>query len=146
MASQKIRRLRTRRTSDNICHGGFGEAAGRNVRVVVVDGRAEILDGVCIDSLEDVAGEPVPRFQGRREFSARINDLMVVIDNADRFVWILGAVWTVGSYVGLASLVGVGQIHVGEEAFRGRVDCPGAGPDASPISDGHFFGESWAVV
>ena len=78
-----------------------------------MNGRAEILDGVCIDSLEDVAGEPVPRFQGRREFSARVVDVVVVIDGVDRFEWILGVVWTVGSYVGLTSLVCIGQEHVG---------------------------------
>jgi len=59
--------------------------------------------------------------------------VVVLVDNVDRFQWILGAFWTVGSYVGLASLVCIVQIHVGEEVFRGRVDCPGANPNDDPI-------------
>ena len=54
--------------------------------------------------MDNVTGEPLPWFHRRREFSARVVDFVVVVDGADCFVWILGAVWTVGSYVGLSSL------------------------------------------
>jgi len=130
--------------SDCIMQSCFGEA-GREIRVVV-DGRAEILDGVRIDSLEDVTGEPLPWFHRRREFSARIKDLMVVVDHTDRFVWILGAVWTVGSYVGLSSLVCSAQKRIGKEFFWACLNNPSASPNANCIFYIQPLGEEQTVV
>mgnify|MGYP006142589017 CR=1 FL=1 len=65
----------------------------------------------------------------------------MVIYHMDRFVWILGAVWTVGSYMGFTSLVRVGQIQKGEEVFRACLNHPGAGPNHDAILDANKFGE-----
>ena len=70
----------------------------------------------------------------------------MVVDYMDRFVWILGAVRTVSSYVGLTRQVCVCQIHVGEDFFWGGMNHSGASPNAKSFFDSHKFGEGWAVV
>jgi len=118
--------------SNDFCQGGFVEV-GREIRVVVVDGREEVLDGVFVDSLDNITGEPVPWIQRRREFSAKVVDFVVVVDGADRLEWILAAVWTVGRYVGLTGLVCIGQEHVGRDFFRACLNYPGACSNANAI-------------
>ena len=71
---------------------------------------------------------------------------MVVIYHMDRFVWILGAVWTVGGYVGLASLVSIDQIHEGCEFLWACLNHPGARPNHNAILAAHKLWEEWTVV
>ena len=71
---------------------------------------------------------------------------MVVVDNVDRFVRILGAVWTVGSYVGLTSLVCISQIHEGCEFFWACLNHPGAGPNSNSMLYIHPLIKGKAVV
>ena len=73
--------------------------------------------------------------------------MVVVIDGVDLFVGILGAVWTVGRYVGRTSLVCIGQIHVGKQVFWACLYNPCARPNDDPIIfAAHKFGEEWPVV
>jgi len=118
--------------SDCTLQSCFGET-GREIRVVVGDRGVEKDEVVLVYLLENTASKPVPWFQRRREFSARVGDFVVIVDNMDRFVWILGAVWTVGSYMGITSLVCVGQIQKGEEFFWACMNCPGACPNGYAI-------------
>jgi hypothetical protein len=131
--------------SDRIDKSCFCETR-REIRVVVGDRGVDKNEIVFVYLPEYTASKPFPWFQRRRHFSARVGDVVVIVDHTDCFVWILGAVWTVSSYVGITSLVCIGQIHEGCQFFWACLNHPGAGPNSNSIFNDNKLGEEWVVI